>query len=88
MIAGAALDVYEKEPPEKDNPLYTLKKNVILSPHCAALTQECVIRMATGAAEGVVDVLSGKRPQFIGQPRCREEVKQRTARFTLRRSLL
>jgi D-3-phosphoglycerate dehydrogenase len=66
-IAGAALDVYEQEPPLKDNPLFALE-NVILSPHSAALTQECVIRMATGAAEGVVDALSGKRPQFVVNP--------------------
>jgi D-3-phosphoglycerate dehydrogenase len=67
VIAGAALDVYDPEPPKKDNPLYSLE-NVILSPHSAALTQECVIRMATGAAEGVVDVLTGKRPQFVVNP--------------------
>jgi D-3-phosphoglycerate dehydrogenase len=67
VIAGAALDVYDPEPPLKDNPLYSLE-NVILSPHSAALTQECVIRMATGAAEGVVDVLTGKRPKFVVNP--------------------
>jgi D-3-phosphoglycerate dehydrogenase len=67
VIAGAALDVYEKEPPAADSPLFTLD-NVILSPHSAALTRECVIRMATGAAEGVVDVLSGRRPQFVVNP--------------------
>jgi hypothetical protein len=27
-----------------------------------------VIRMATGAAEGVVDLLTGKRPEFIVNP--------------------
>jgi D-3-phosphoglycerate dehydrogenase / 2-oxoglutarate reductase len=67
VIAGAAIDVFDPEPPLKDNPLFALE-NIILSPHSAALTQECVIRMATGAAEGVVDVLSGKRPQFIVNP--------------------
>jgi D-3-phosphoglycerate dehydrogenase / 2-oxoglutarate reductase len=67
VIAGAAIDVYDPEPPLKDNPLFDLD-NIILSPHSAALTQECVIRMATGAAEGVVDVLSGRRPQFIINP--------------------
>ncbi|MBN1104382.1 MAG: hydroxyacid dehydrogenase [Deltaproteobacteria bacterium] len=66
-VAGAALDVYAEEPPGKDNPLFSLDQ-VILSPHSAALTQECVIRMATGAAEGVMDVLRGKRPQFVVNP--------------------
>jgi len=67
VIAGAAIDVYDPEPPLKDNPLFALE-NILLSPHSAALTQECVIRMATGAAEGVVDVLSGRRPQFVVNP--------------------
>ena len=67
VIAGAAIDVYDPEPPLKDNPLFTLD-NVLLSPHSAALTQECVIRMATGAAEGVVEVLTGRRPQFVVNP--------------------
>ena len=44
-IAGAGLDVYAKEPPDNDNPLFALD-NVILSPHNAALTRECMDRMA------------------------------------------
>ncbi|GEA17437.1 hydroxyacid dehydrogenase [Moorella sp. E306M] len=64
VIAGAALDVFEEEPPSRNHPLFELD-NVLLSPHSAALTQECVVRMATGAARGVVDVLTGKRPQFV-----------------------
>ena len=67
VIAGAAIDVFAPEPPLKDNPLFELD-NIIVSPHSAALTQECVIRMATGAAEGVVDVLTGRRPQFVVNP--------------------
>ena len=67
VIAAAAIDVYDPEPPQKDNPLFALE-NILLSPHSAALTQECVIRMATGAAEGVVDVLTGKKPQFTVNP--------------------
>lgn len=66
-IAGAAIDVFDPEPPRPDNPLFTLE-NIILSPHSAALTEECVIRMATGAAQGVVDLLTGKRPEFIVNP--------------------
>ena len=67
VIAAAAIDVYDPEPPLRDNPLFALE-NILLSPHSAALTEECVIRMATGAAEGVVDVLSGKKPQYIVNP--------------------
>jgi D-3-phosphoglycerate dehydrogenase len=67
VIAGAAIDVYDPEPPLNSNPLFELD-NILLSPHSAALTGECVIRMATGAAEGVVDVLTGRRPQFVVNP--------------------
>lgn len=63
-IAGAALDVFDPEPPPAGNPLFELD-NVLLSPHSAALTRECVVRMATGAAEAVRDVLHGVMPEFV-----------------------
>ena len=62
-IAGAALDVYDPEPPLADNPLYKLD-NVILTPHTAALTREAMTRMAVGAAMGIDDVLSGREPKW------------------------
>ncbi|MDK2895233.1 MAG: D-3-phosphoglycerate dehydrogenase / 2-oxoglutarate reductase [Moorella sp. (in: firmicutes)] len=64
VIAGAALDVFQEEPPSRNHPLFELD-NVLLSPHSAALTEECVVRMATGAARGVVEVLTGQKPQFV-----------------------
>lgn len=73
-IAGAALDVFEEEPTPASNPLFALP-NVLVSPHSAALTHECVIRMATGAAHGVVDVLTGKKPQFIVNPAVLDRLK-------------
>ena len=39
--------------------------NVIVAPHIAALTIECVIRMATTVARNVEDVLEGRRPEFV-----------------------
>ena len=63
-IAGAATDVFSQEPVKPDNPLLKLK-NILLSPHMGALTKECVIRMATGVAEGVLDVLRGDKPQYV-----------------------
>lgn len=71
-IAGAALDVFGEEPPPRNHPLFELD-NVLLSPHSAALTQECVVRMATGAAQGVVDVLTGRKPQFVVNPEVLEK---------------
>lgn len=63
-IKGAATDVFVNEPPEEGNPLLGLENN-LLSPHMSSLTAECVVRMATGAAQGVIDVLQKRRPQYI-----------------------
>jgi len=62
-IAGAAIDVYAKEPPQTDHPLMGMA-NVLLTPHNASQTRECMIRMALHAAQGVDEVLSGKRPTW------------------------
>ena len=62
-IAGAALDVFEQEPPDRDNPLLSMD-NVIVTPHNAALTTECTVRMALHAAMGIDEVLSGKTPTW------------------------
>lgn len=57
-IAGAALDVYEKEPP-KDSKLLNLD-NIILSPHLGASTEEAQLNVAIEIAEQVKDALLGK----------------------------
>jgi len=59
-IAGAALDVFEKEPPE-DSPLLHLP-NVVLTPHIGANTKEGQIRAGTVCAEQVDKVLKGETP--------------------------
>lgn len=62
-IAGAALDVYEKEPPAEGDPLFGLE-NVVLTPHNASLTKECMARMSLHAAIGIDEVLSGREPTW------------------------
>jgi D-3-phosphoglycerate dehydrogenase len=63
VIAGAAIDVFETEPPGKDNPLFKLD-NIILTPHNAALTAESMDRMGLHAAMGIDAVLTGKTPEW------------------------
>ena len=66
-IAGAAIDVYEKEPPSKDNPLFKLD-NIIVTPHIAFFTKEAVRRMDMMIAQDIVNVLQGKKPKNIANP--------------------
>lgn len=56
-VAGAALDVYEKEPP-KDSPLLKCD-NVILTPHLGASTEEAQINVAIDIANSTRDALLG-----------------------------
>lgn len=61
-IAGAAVDVFEQEPPRKDNPLFKLS-NILVTPHMAAMTDGALYRMAVHVANDVVAVLSGIQPK-------------------------
>jgi D-3-phosphoglycerate dehydrogenase len=68
-IAGAALDVFAEEPPSPSNPLFKLE-NVTVTPHNAALTRECMDRMAVHAAQGIDEVLSGRTPTWpVNEPK-------------------
>ena len=66
-ISGAAIDVYEPEPPRPGNPLLHME-NVIVTPHFCAMTEESLYNMATMVAQGVLDVLEGRRPQYPVNP--------------------
>jgi D-3-phosphoglycerate dehydrogenase len=64
VIAGAGLDVFAREPMPPDYPLLHLD-GVVLSPHTASSTRDCLERMALMVAEAVIDVLDGRRPQHL-----------------------
>jgi len=66
-IAGAGLDVFDKEPPPKDHPLLRFD-NVIASPHMAGVTHEARANMGKIAAEQLIMTLDGKRPPRIVNP--------------------
>ncbi len=66
-IAGAGLDVFRKEPPSPDHPLFRLE-NFIGTPHIAGGTHEAMRRMAMTCAEEILRVFRGERPKFPLNP--------------------
>jgi glyoxylate reductase len=60
-IAGAGLDVFEKEPIEAANPLIELD-NIVMTPHIASASIDTRMAMAMMAATNLVSVLEGKEP--------------------------
>ncbi len=75
QIAGAAMDVYDPEPPYPGNPLLHME-NVIVTPHYCAMTAEGLYNMGTMVAQGVLDVLAGKCPQYLVNPQIWERRRQ------------
>ena len=59
IIFGAALDVFQKEPIEKNNPLLK-NERVILSPHSATFTDECTSRMGMQTTQNIIDFFEKK----------------------------
>lgn len=60
-LAGAAVDVYDDEPPPSGHPLFACEQ-VVLTPHCADMTPEGVELLNSGVVENVIAFLEG-RPQ-------------------------
>lgn len=64
-IAGAALDVFEKEPAIHPG---LGRSNVVLAPHIASASRETRTKMACMAAESVIALLQGRRPANVLNP--------------------
>jgi len=60
QIAGAGLDVYEEEP--KLKPGLAELDNVVLAPHLGSATIEARTKMSVIAAENIIAVLNGQKP--------------------------
>jgi len=60
-LAGAALDVYQREPPPPDHPLIKLD-NVICTPHIGGSTGEAQLRIAESMAEDLLRIARGEEP--------------------------
>jgi phosphoglycerate dehydrogenase-like enzyme len=63
-IAGAALDVFEQEPIDPNDPLLELD-NAILAPHGIGLTDELYRESGRSAARAVIAVAEGRVPDYV-----------------------
>jgi len=66
-LAGAALDVFQREPPDVTHPLFSLP-NVIATPHVAGFSREVLLAIAEAGAENVLAALRGEVPPYVKNP--------------------
>ena len=66
-IAGAGLDVYEREPLPADSPL-TGCPTAILAPHVAGATEDALRETAVQCADQIIDALADRRPEHLVDP--------------------
>ena len=67
-IAGAGLDVFEREPLEAESPLARME-NVVLTPHSASYSDQSFGSLRRRVGETVVGLMEGRWPQFVANPR-------------------
>ena len=67
VIAGAALDAFVTEPLPAGHPLRTAK-NILLTPHVASFARETGARVSNTGAQAIVDLMNGRKPQFVVNP--------------------
>ncbi|MDQ3779301.1 MAG: dehydrogenase [Chloroflexota bacterium] len=85
-IAGAALDVFEAEPIDPNDPLLTLE-NVIVTPHALCWTDDWALATGGSVCDAILAVASGEVPQFVVNRVAIDSslVQQKVARFARRR---
>ena len=66
-LAGAALDVFEPEPPQPDNPLLKMD-NVVVTPHIASFTDLGTQAMSGGVVDQLIQISKGEKPPNLLDP--------------------
>jgi D-3-phosphoglycerate dehydrogenase len=66
-LAGAALDVFDPEPPDLSRPLFR-DERIIVTPHAAFVSPESLVELRTRVARQVAAVFSGSRPENVVNP--------------------
>ncbi|HNB26085.1 MAG TPA: NAD(P)-dependent oxidoreductase [Alphaproteobacteria bacterium] len=73
-IAGAGLDVLEKEPPEPDDPILKLD-NTILTPHALCWTDQCFAGNGAADVKAALDIQHGRVPRGVVNREVLEQAK-------------
>jgi len=73
-IAGAGLDVLEKEPPDSEDPILMLD-NVVFTPHYASYTEEAYQELQVKTGENAAAVLRGEFPKYVFNPEVRANAR-------------
>ena len=66
-LAGAALDVFEPEPPDHTHSIFQLK-NLITSPHALGMTEGTMRQIFKAMADDMAAVFDGRNPRFVVNP--------------------
>ncbi|NKQ58030.1 oxidoreductase [Amycolatopsis sp. K13G38] len=73
-LGGVGLDVFPREPPETSHPLFR-DERVLASPHALAFTRQGRVAIFEEMAEGMAEVLSGRRARHVADPAVYESRK-------------
>ncbi|MDR3258083.1 MAG: hypothetical protein LBT51_00525 [Fusobacteriaceae bacterium] len=68
IIAGAGIDVFEKEPVPVDAKILHAK-NIVYTPHCAAMTREAISNMTKMCANAALAILNGEKWPYVADPK-------------------
>lgn len=77
-IAGAGLDTFTREPLPSDHPLRSAP-NVLLTPHLASFARETGQRVSLAAAQAILDLMNGRRPQSLVNAEVLDSAQRRAA---------
>lgn len=66
-LAGAAVDVFEREPAPSDHPLFGFS-NVLVTPHIAGMSHEATKALSVAVARNLIAALEGERPPHLVDP--------------------
>ena len=74
-IASAGLDVFEDEPIDPSDPILE-EPRIVLTPHVSYYSEEALSQVQSDTAQGIVDILGGKKPRNLANFEAWEKRRQ------------